>query len=101
MHCEKVGASKATSVQSGLSSTDSNGSSNIAVPVIFSALSVGIVAVGVAFALVYRRKKRNALQLRYSVEKAVSATAEKSHAQVNVGPESDIEGNQLDNVEII
>jgi len=90
------------SVVASTSSSESTGggrSKNVPA-IVLSVLVVGAIACGVAFAYRWRWSK-SGRDTKF-VEKAVFPAGDPNATpQVDVGPEKDLDGNELENVEII
>lgn len=90
-HCEVYGESA--------ESTSSGGGKNVPA-IVISVLAIGGLVCGVAFAYRWRWSKSG--RDTTFVEKAVvPGSTAASGPQVDVGPEKDLDGNELENVEII
>ena len=93
-HCEEVGESMATSI-SGSSGGSSKGKAAFA-----TTLSICLVALAgtIAFAVMIRRKRSS--KHMPTVEKAIP-NEHITAPQVDTGPEKDLDGNELENVELV
>lgn len=93
----------------GTSASTSGGSRNVAA-IVLSVLLVGAIACGVAFAYRWRWSK-SGRDTSFVAEKAMAFPAgagttngagpNNTTPSVDVGPEKDLDGNELENVEII